>query len=79
MIRPVFFVSSLFLKMEHSSVLTLLSTAHIGFFRFYFILLTLSSRSRTNLISYGVLYLNIPIHIFATNIRCLINRIIVKG
>ena len=35
-------------KMEHSSVFTSLSTAHIGFFRFYIILLTPSSRSKRN-------------------------------
>ena len=51
----------IFLNMEHSSVLTSLSTAQIGSFRFYITLLTLSSRSKTNLISNGVLYLNIPV------------------
>ena len=43
-----------------------------------FVLLTFSSQLKRNLISNGVLYLNIPKHIFATNIRWSINQIIVK-
>ena len=49
--------------MDHGSVLTSLfrPIIFIGFFRFYFILLTLSSRSRRNLISNCV-----QVHILAT-------------
>ena len=51
------------MHMEYGSVLTSLSMTQIGFFRFYFIFLTLSSRPRRNVTFNGVLYLNIPIHI----------------
>ena len=56
-----YFIIFIIFMMEHSSVLTSLSTAQIGSFRFYIILLTLSLRSKTNLISNCVLYLNIPV------------------